>query len=67
MPIDVTHVKEVIARAASCSSGMIEVAIDSLDFDAVRLAVQAGHLDWVANGTARITPDGRDFLAPSSP
>ncbi len=62
MPIDISRVQEVIARAARCRSGMIEVPLDSIDFDAVRMAVQAGHLDWVANGTARITPDGRAFL-----
>lgn len=62
MPIEVDRVKEVIARAAGCASGMIEVAFDSLDFDAVCLAVQAGQMDWVANGTACITADGRAFL-----
>lgn len=67
MCIDVDHVKEVITRAGGCASGTIEISLDSLDFNAVRIAVQAGHLDWIANGTARITADGRAFLAqPSS-
>ena len=65
MPIDVDLVREVITRAAGCRSGMIEVAYDSLEFDALRIAVQAGHLEWVANRTACITREGRAFLSPS--
>ena len=65
MPIDVELVHEVISRAGGCRLGMIEVAFDSIEFDALRIAVQAGHLEWVANRTARITQEGRAYLAPT--
>lgn len=62
MPVDVDHVGKVIAQAAGCASGMIEVSLVSLEFGAVQMAVSEGHLDWVANGVACISASGRAFV-----
>lgn len=62
-PEAVIGVRAVVGDAARCRSGMIEFAVLSPLSATVGFAVNAGMLDMIGNGVARVTEAGRALVA----
>lgn len=64
--IDSASLSDVVHRASSCHSGMIEYAIPSSDDDAVDVAQSVGFMEVIGNGVAMVTPAGREWASSQS-